>query len=87
MHAFWSRQLTYMEVLGCGSVRVRVFLQGLGIASSLNTSLIVAYICVMEVGDLHEAEIEVLHTPRTTPTHQNKPGLTAGEPSHLHQST
>ena len=51
MHAFWSPQLTYMEVLGCGSVRLRVFLQGLGIASSLNTSLIGAFICVMEVGD------------------------------------
>ena len=51
MHAFWSRQLTYMEVLSCGSVRLRVFLQGVGFAASLNTSLIVAYICVMELGD------------------------------------
>lgn len=40
-----------MEVLSCGSVRLRVFLQGLGFAASLNTSLIVAYICVMELGD------------------------------------
>ena len=40
-----------MEVLSCGSVRLRVFLQGLGIASSLNTSLIIAYICVMEASD------------------------------------
>ena len=40
-----------MEVLSCGSVRLRVFLQGLGIATSLNTSLIIAYICVMEASD------------------------------------
>ena len=38
-----------MEVLSCGSVRLRVFLQGVGFAASLNTSLIVAYICVIEI--------------------------------------
>jgi hypothetical protein len=57
VRAFWSRQLTCMEVLGCGSVRLRVFLQGLGITSSLNTSLIIAFICVMEVGDWTAAQL------------------------------
>jgi hypothetical protein len=60
VRAFWSRQLTCMEVLGCGSVRLRVFLQGLGITSSLNTSLIIAFICVMEVGDWTAAQLAPL---------------------------
>ena len=51
MHASWSRQLTQMDVLSCVRVRLRVFSQAFGVAASLNTSLIVAYICVMELGD------------------------------------
>ena len=51
MHASWSRQLSQMDVLSCVRVRLRVFSQGFGVAASLNTSLIVAYICVMELGD------------------------------------
>ena len=40
-----------MEVLSCVRVRLRVFSQGLGFAASLNISLIVTYICVLEEGD------------------------------------
>ena len=46
-----SRQLTRMVVLSCVRVRARVFSQGLGFAASLNISLIVTYICVLEEGD------------------------------------
>ena len=52
-----SRLLTWMDVLSCVRVRLRVFSQGFGVAASLDTTLVLSSICVEDEAPLTTAQL------------------------------